>query len=53
MSQHKYGIILLSGPFEFGFFQPFVPQGKACFIPVQHFDFVALFIGEQEQSTAS
>jgi hypothetical protein len=43
----------LSGPFEFGFFQPLIPQSEACFIPVQDFDFVALFIGKQEQRTAS
>ncbi len=30
-----------------------VPKSKACFIPVQHFDFIALFVGEQEQCAAA
>ncbi len=53
MSQGKHVIFLFGRPFIFGFFEALVPKSKACFIPVQHFDFIALFVGEQEQCAAA
>lgn len=49
LSESKHLILLFWWPLVLGFFKIFVPKSKACFIPVQHFDFVALFVGEQEQ----
>ena len=40
-------------PLVLGFFEAFVLKSKACFIPIPYLDFVALFIGEQEQCAAS
>ena len=53
LSQGKHFIFLFCRPFILGFFKAFIPKRKASFIPVQHLDFVALFIGEQEQLAAS
>ena len=46
LSQGKHFVLLFCRPLILGFFKAFIPKRKACFIPVQHFDFVTLFIGE-------
>lgn len=53
LSQGKHFIFLFCRPFILGFFKAFIPKRKACFIPVQHFDFVTLFVVEQEQCATS
>ncbi|EEO05144.1 hypothetical protein VIF_003487 [Vibrio cholerae TM 11079-80] len=52
MSEGKHLVFSLDSHL-FGFFKAFTPESGASFIPEQHFDFIALFVGKQEQSTAA
>lgn len=51
LAESKHLFFLLRGPLELGFFQAFIPEREARFIPIEYFHFILLLIGKQEQRT--
>nr|WP_323862984.1 hypothetical protein [Xenorhabdus sp. 5] len=46
--QGQGGTVDGGGPFEFRVLQPFVPERKPGFIPVEDFEFIPLLVAKEE-----